>query len=121
MVLIEEAITINDSAGHSALIDGYSCVVDWVTLTQLRLRLIFGLYLVTLALAYFDRGPLRRWDVAIRLLTAVLLLLKNRNVDVGRSGASCRAEWTARSHHMQLRRLFKLSCVNTQHHQSRPQ
>ncbi|MEP5729350.1 MAG: TRAP transporter fused permease subunit [Sulfitobacter sp.] len=76
LLLIEEAVTITDSAGRSTLIDGYSGVVDWVALTLLGLRLILALYLMASALAYFDRAPLRRREVALRLLAAVLILWK---------------------------------------------
>jgi TRAP transporter 4TM/12TM fusion protein len=76
LLLIEEAVTITDSAGRSTLIEGYTGVVDWVALTLLVLRLILALYLMASALAYFDRAPLRRWEVALRLLAAVLILWK---------------------------------------------
>jgi TRAP transporter 4TM/12TM fusion protein len=76
LLLIEEAVTITDSAGRSTLIEGYTGVVDWVALTLLGLRLILALYLMASALAYFDRAPLRRWEVALRLLAAVLILWK---------------------------------------------
>ncbi|NCF77943.1 MAG: TRAP transporter fused permease subunit [Proteobacteria bacterium] len=76
LLLIEEAVTITDSAGRSTLIDGYTGVVDWVALTLLGLRLILALYLMASALAHFDRAPLRRWEVSLRLLAAVLILWK---------------------------------------------
>ncbi|MEO9517582.1 MAG: TRAP transporter fused permease subunit [Paracoccaceae bacterium] len=76
LLLIEEAVTITDAAGRSTLIEGYSGTVDWLALTLLGLRLIFALYLMASALAKFDHGPLQRWEVALRLLAAVLLLWK---------------------------------------------
>ncbi|MEP3639583.1 MAG: TRAP transporter fused permease subunit [Paracoccaceae bacterium] len=76
LLLIEEAVTITDAAGRSTLIEGYSGAVDWLALTRLGLRLIFALYLMASALAKFDHGPLQRWEVALRLLAAVLLLWK---------------------------------------------
>ncbi|MEP6017012.1 MAG: TRAP transporter fused permease subunit [Paracoccaceae bacterium] len=76
LLLIEEAVTITDAAGRSTLIEGYSGAVDWLALTLLGLRLIFALYLMASALAKFDHGPLQRWEVALRLLAAVLLLWK---------------------------------------------
>ncbi|MEP5153810.1 TRAP transporter fused permease subunit [Planktotalea sp.] len=76
LLLIEEAVTITDKTGRSALIEGYSGSVDWGGLSLLGLRLVLALYLMASALAYFDRAPLRRWEVALRLLAAVLLLWK---------------------------------------------
>ncbi|MEP3036506.1 MAG: TRAP transporter fused permease subunit, partial [Pseudoruegeria sp.] len=76
LLLIEEAVTITDAAGRSTLIEGYSGAVDWLALALLTLRLILALYLMASALAKFDQGPLQRWEVALRLLAAVLLLWK---------------------------------------------
>ncbi|MEP5633763.1 MAG: TRAP transporter fused permease subunit [Tateyamaria sp.] len=76
LLLIEEAVTITDSAGRSTLIEGYTGTVNWVALTLLGLRLILALYLMASALAKFDRNPLPRWEVALRLLAAVLVLWK---------------------------------------------
>ncbi|MEP3296261.1 MAG: TRAP transporter fused permease subunit [Pseudoruegeria sp.] len=76
LLLIEEAVTITDAAGRSTLIEGYSGTVDWLALALLTLRLILALYLMASALAKFDQGPLQRWEVALRLLAAVLLLWK---------------------------------------------
>ncbi|MEO9685544.1 MAG: TRAP transporter fused permease subunit [Tateyamaria sp.] len=76
LLLIEEAVTITDSAGRSTLIEGYTGTVNWVALTLLGLRLILALYLMASALAKFDRDPLPRWEVALRLLAAVLVLWK---------------------------------------------
>ncbi|MEP4247941.1 TRAP transporter permease [Tateyamaria sp.] len=76
LLLIEEAVTITDSSGRSTLIEGYTGTVNWVALTLLGLRLILALYLMASALAKFDRNPLARWEVALRLLAAVLVLWK---------------------------------------------
>lgn len=76
LLLIEEAVTITDTAGRSTLIEGYTGTVDWLALTLLGLRLILALYLMASALAHFDRARLRQWEVLLRLLAAVLLLWK---------------------------------------------
>lgn len=80
LLLIEEAVTITDSNGRSALIDGYSGGVDWPSLTMLVARLVLALYLIASALACFDRAVLHGWEVALRLLAAVLVLWKTATV-----------------------------------------
>ncbi|QDC10660.1 TRAP transporter fused permease subunit [Oceanicola sp. D3] len=76
LLLIEEAVTITDDTGRKALIEGYSSTVDWGALAVLGLRLVLALYLIASALARFDRGPMPRWEIALRLLAAVLVLWK---------------------------------------------
>lgn len=80
LLLIEEAVTITDSTGQSVLIDGYSGTVDWPALSMLGARLVLALYLIASALAFFDRHALRGWEVALRLLAAVLVLWKTVTV-----------------------------------------
>ncbi len=76
LLLIEEAVTITDETGRSILIEGYTGVIDWSALFQLAIRLILALYLMASALAGFDRAPLRRREVTLRLFAAVLILWK---------------------------------------------
>ena len=76
LLLIEEAVTITDKTGRSTLIEGYTGFIDWGALTLLGLRLILALYLMASALAVYDRAPLYRWEVGLRLFAAVLLLWK---------------------------------------------
>lgn len=80
LLLIEEAVTITDKSGRSVLIDGYSGTVNWQNLAMLGARLALALYLIASALANFDRAALRWWEVAFRLLTAVLVLWKTETV-----------------------------------------
>lgn len=82
LLLVEEAVTITDANGRSALIEGYSGVVNWGALGLLSLRLILALYLVASALTRFDRGPVRRWEVALRLLLAVFVLWKSAPIAI---------------------------------------
>lgn len=49
-------------------------------LTALLLRPILVLYLLASALARFDRGPINRLEMALRLLAAVLVLWKTAPV-----------------------------------------
>lgn len=76
LLLIPEAVTITDDSGAKTLIEGYSGEVDLTALGLLSLRLILALYLVASALARFDRGPMRAWEVACRLILAVLIMWK---------------------------------------------
>ncbi|WP_244867945.1 TRAP transporter permease [Vannielia litorea] len=76
LLLIPEAVTITDESGRKALIEGYSGEVELVALGLLSLRLILALYLVASALARYDRGPVRPWEMACRLLLAVLIMWK---------------------------------------------
>ena len=80
LLLIEEAVTITDSNGRSALIDGYSGTVDWPALSVLGARLLLALYLIASALAFYDRAALRWWEAGLRLLAAVLILWKTATV-----------------------------------------
>lgn len=76
LLLIEEAVTITNSNGQSALIEGYTGTVDWLALALLGLRLVIALYLMASALTRYDHGALGRSEVALRLLAAVLILWK---------------------------------------------
>ncbi|MDE4132521.1 TRAP transporter fused permease subunit [Phaeobacter sp. QD34_3] len=76
LLLIEEAVTITDDMGRRTLIVGYSGEVELMPLAMLGLRLVLALYLMASALARFDQGRLARWEVALRLLAAVLVLWK---------------------------------------------
>ncbi len=76
LLLIEEAVTITDEAGHSVLIDGYDGQIHWPGLAALCLRLVLALYLVASALARFDQGPIGRAEMGLRLLIATTVLWK---------------------------------------------
>ncbi|WP_240989542.1 TRAP transporter fused permease subunit [Salipiger mangrovisoli] len=76
LLLIEEAVTITDDTGRRALIEGYTGQTDVTALLLLGGRLGLTLYLLASALTRFDRGRLRSWEVALRLLAAVLVLWK---------------------------------------------
>ncbi|MEO0380897.1 MAG: TRAP transporter fused permease subunit, partial [Pseudomonadota bacterium] len=76
LLLIEEAVTITDSAGRRTLIEGYTGDVDWAGLAMLGLRIAIALYLIASALTKFDRMSVRGFEVLLRLLAAVLVLWK---------------------------------------------
>ena len=76
LLLIEEAVTITDEMGRRTLIEGYSRETDYAGLAALGLRLVLALYLIASALARYDAMALGRAEIALRLLTAVLVLWK---------------------------------------------
>ena len=76
LLLIEEAITITNSSGQRVLIDGYSGEASWQHMVFLGARLVLALYLLASALARFDKGPISRLEMALRLGIAVLVLWK---------------------------------------------
>ncbi|MFL4472159.1 TRAP transporter permease [Tateyamaria armeniaca] len=76
LLLIEEAVTISNEAGQRELIAGYTGQVDWGQLSMLLAKLALSLYLVASALSRFDKMRLAQWEVALRLLLAVLVLWK---------------------------------------------
>ena len=76
LLLIEQAVTITDETGSSTLIEGYSGETDPAALGLLALRLCLALYLIASAFARYDRQAMPNWEVAVRLLLAVLVLWK---------------------------------------------
>ena len=80
LLLIEEAVTITSETGQRALIEGYTGQIEWVALGWLAARLILALYLMASALARFDRGPMARWEMFLRLGLALLVLWKSPTI-----------------------------------------
>ncbi len=80
LLLIEEAVTITSETGQRALIEGYTGQIEWVALGWLAARLILALYLMASALARFDRGPMARWEMLLRLGLALLVLWKSPTI-----------------------------------------
>lgn len=80
LLLIEEAVTITSETGQRALIEGYTGQIEWAALGWLAARLILALYLVASALARFDRGPMARWEMFLRLGLALLVLWKSPTI-----------------------------------------
>ena len=76
LLLIPEAVTITDETGRRIFMDGYSEETDIGALLLLLCRLLVALYLLASALARFDRAALRKWEVVLRILAAVLILWK---------------------------------------------
>ena len=80
LLLIEEAVTITSETGQRALIEGYTGQIEWIALGWLAARLILALYLMASALARFDRGPMARWEMLLRLGLALLVLWKSPTI-----------------------------------------
>jgi len=76
LLLIPEAVTITDENGRRMFMDGYSEETDFGALLLLLCRLLAALFLLASALARFDRAALRKWEVFLRILAAVLILWK---------------------------------------------
>ena len=75
LLLIDEAI-VDPQSPTGAFLAGYDEGRDMVALVLLLIRLAFALYLVSSALAAFDRVKLAPWEIGVRLLLAVLLVMK---------------------------------------------
>ena len=76
LLLIPEAVTVTDETGRRVFMDGYSEKTDIGALAFLLCRLIAALYLIASALARFDKAALRKWEILLRILAAILILWK---------------------------------------------
>ena len=80
LLLIEQAQlapSIDGSLSSEKIyLPGYDGTVQLEALAWLALRLVIALYLVASALSRFDAAPLPMYEVGLRLILAVLLLLK---------------------------------------------
>ncbi len=74
LLLIPQAV-LDPQATGNAYLPGYDGVVNWSHLAILCLRLLIALYLIASALAAFDFARLRFWQVVLRLLLAVGIIL----------------------------------------------
>ena len=87
LLLITEAILDPRGAAGSYL-PGYDGQVHLGALTLLLGRLVVALYLISSALSGYDRAPLAVWEIALRLLLAVLVLVSIDVVWIGALVAS---------------------------------
>ena len=80
ILLIEQAqlapSTDGSLGGKKTYLPGYDGTVHWDALSWLLLRLVVALYLVASALSRFDRARLSMFEIFLRLVLAVLLLMK---------------------------------------------
>ena len=75
LLLIEDAILDPRATAGNAYLPGYEDGFAFVPFALLLARLVLALYLLASALGVFDRQALRPWEIACRLLLAVLLLV----------------------------------------------
>ena len=88
LLLIPDAVLDPRSTGGTGFLPGYDGNVYWGGLALLAGRLVLALYLVSSALAGFDRKPLAFWDVALRLGLAVLIMSKPEVIYLSAAGAA---------------------------------
>ena len=75
LLLIEPAMVDPKSTGAQiAYLPGYDGTVATLPLLWLLARLVFALYLLSSALARFDRSALPLWEVGLRLALALLVI-----------------------------------------------
>ncbi|WP_298299287.1 TRAP transporter fused permease subunit [uncultured Litoreibacter sp.] len=75
LLLIQDAV-VDPQSPTGAYLAGYDGRVHLAALAGLLGRLAVALYLISSALAAFDRAPLAYWEIAVRLALAALLLAK---------------------------------------------
>ena len=80
LLLIEQAQLAQSidgaSSAEKSYLPGYDGSIDWAGLGWLLIRLLAALYLVASALTRFDAGHLSRFEIALRVALALLVLLK---------------------------------------------
>ena len=79
LLLINEAV-LDPQSASGGFLSGYDGRLDLVGLVPLLARLGLALYLLSSALAGFDRRRLPTWEIALRLGLAVLLMMKPETV-----------------------------------------
>ncbi|MCC1494326.1 TRAP transporter fused permease subunit [Cognatishimia sp. F0-27] len=88
LLLIDEALIDPQSAGGTAYLAGYDGERAFGALVLLLVRLIVALYLLSSALAGFDRRPLAFWEIALRLGLAVLIMMRPEALWIGAAVAT---------------------------------
>ncbi|MDG1530961.1 MAG: TRAP transporter fused permease subunit [Paracoccaceae bacterium] len=82
LLLISEAI-IDAQSASGAFIPGYDGQFHFGAFALLLLRLALALYLLSSALAAFDKTQLSVWEISLRLVLAVLLMMKPETIWIG--------------------------------------
>ncbi|WP_419914779.1 TRAP transporter permease [Hoeflea sp.] len=83
LLLIDDAILDPQASGGNAFLPGYSGGIDVGVLALLLARLALALYLLSSALSAFGRHALAPWEIALRLLLAVLVMISVNAVWIG--------------------------------------
>ena len=74
LLLIDEAILDPQPTGGNLYLPGYDGEVHIGALALLLARLVLALYLVSSALSGYDHAALASWEIALRLILAVLIM-----------------------------------------------
>jgi TRAP-type uncharacterized transport system fused permease subunit len=82
LLLIDDAI-LDPQANGRAFLPGYDGELHLGALALLIARLLLALYLISSALAAYDRTRLAFWEIVARLLLAVLVMTRIEFVYVG--------------------------------------
>ena len=83
LLLINEARLDPQASGGTAFLPGYDANIHLGAMILLLGRLIVALYLLSSALAAFDRRSLPVWEIVLRLALTVLLMMKPEPVWIG--------------------------------------
>ena len=88
LLLIEDAILDPQASGGDAYLPGYEGGIALGSLALLLGRFVLALYLLSSALGAFDRYALQSWEIACRLLLAVLLMTSIDAIWIGATAAA---------------------------------
>ena len=83
LLLINEARLDPQASGGNAYLPGYDADIHLVAMFLLLGRLLVALYLLSSALAAFDRRALPAWEIGLRLGLAVMLMMKLELIWIG--------------------------------------
>ncbi|MEM8980164.1 MAG: TRAP transporter fused permease subunit [Pseudomonadota bacterium] len=86
MLLITEAVLDPSSPGGTGFLPGYDGELQIGGLALLLARLVLALYLLSSALAGYDRSALSLWEIALRLALAVFVMFKIEAVYLASAG-----------------------------------
>lgn len=87
LLLINEAI-IDAQSASGGYLPGYDGQFAYGAFALLLMRLILALYLLSSALAAYDKSRLPPWEIMVRFTLAVLLMMKPETVWIGAAAVS---------------------------------
>jgi len=90
LLLIKDAI-LDAQSPTGAFLPGYDGQFALGAFVVLLLRLVLALYLLSSALAAFDKTRLAVWEIGLRLLLAALLMMKPETIWIGAAIAAIAA------------------------------
>ncbi|MEM7302592.1 MAG: TRAP transporter fused permease subunit [Pseudomonadota bacterium] len=80
LLLINEALLDPQAPSGTKYLSGYDGQIHIGAMVVLLGRLVFALYLLSSALSAFDQHPMSNWEIAARILLAVLLLVSIQSI-----------------------------------------